>query len=478
MEKEVYRYQKLMSDLEMKIKNGVFRSGDKMPSIRSLHRKMKLSISTVYKSYIELETMGLIEAKPKSGYFVKPKTIPAIPEMIHNKPVVREISFSSMVVSALKDLKNPNMLHFGSSSTSSEFLPVKHLSRIMKGITSEKMKTLISYSFTDGDPELKRQLVLIQLGTMDGITMDNIIVTNGCMEALTLSLMALTKRGDTILIESPVHFGLLQLIHGMGLHIIEVPVHPKTGIDLAIFRQTLEKNHVKACVIMPNFQNPTGSCMPNENKKELVNTAAEFGVVLIEDNLLSELYYGGVRPVSLKKYDTDGSVISCSSFSKTIAPGLRIGWIVTPPAFKHKILSLKAGISVSTPSLNQYILSEFLKSGAYDRFMRGLRNKLKKQTLQIAELVLRHFPKGTRIAMPEGGSLLWIQLDKRIDGLELYKTARKKHISIIPGEVCSSSGQFKHYIRLGCGSVLNRDMEKGIEILGKTICNQTSMFFL
>jgi len=151
---------------------------------------------------------------------------------------------------------------------------------------------------------------------------------------------------------------------------------------------------------------------------------------------------------------------------------------VTPPAFKHKILSLKAGISVSTPSLNQYILSEFLKSGAYDRFMRGLRNKLKKQTLQIAELVLRHFPKGTRIAMPEGGSLLWIQLDKRIDGLELYKTARKKHISIIPGEVCSSSGQFKHYIRLGCGSVLNRDMEKGIEILGKTICNQTSMFFL
>ncbi len=478
MEKQLFRYQKLISELELNINNGTYRAGEKLPSIRALHKKMNVSISTVYKAYIELETMGLVDARPKSGYFVHTKQAMKLPEMVKTKPVVREINFSSIVISALKDLKNPDMLHLGSSTTSSELLPVKHLTRIMKGISADKMKSLISYSLADGDPELKRQLALFLFGTMKGIVPDDIIITNGCMEAIALSLMAITEHGDTILIESPVHFGFLQLIKELELNVVEVPVDPLTGIDLDEFRKLLKKGSIKACLVMSNFQNPTGSLMPDENKKKYVEIAMEYQVPVIEDNLLSELYFDVARPVSLKKYDTSGLVISCSSFSKTIAPGLRVGWVVTPKKYRNKILSLKAGISISSPNLNQYLISEFLKSGAYDRFMRSLRIKLKKQSLLIARAVSLYFPKGTRVSVPQGGSLLWIQLDKKINGIDLYRIARKKHISIIPGEVCTTSGRFKNYIRLGCGSVYNEDTEKGIEILGKSICNETSMFFL
>ena len=469
MEKQIFVYQKLISELELKIENGTYRIGEKLPSIRSLHRKMNVSISTVYKAYVELESMGLVEARPKSGYFINSKPVMELPEMVKNEPVIREINFSSIVIAALKDLNDPNMLHLGSSTTSHELLPVKHLTRIIKKINAEKMKSLISYSLIDGDPELKRQLTLHFIGSMESLNLDDIVITNGCMEALTISLILLAEKGDTILIESPTHFGFLQLLKGLGLNVVEVPVDPLTGIDLDEFQKILNLKKINACLLMSNFQNPTGALMPDENKRKLVTIATEHHVPIIEDNLLSELYYDGIRPSSLKKYDTNNNVISCSSFSKTIAPGFRIGWLVSPKKFKDKILSIKSGISISSPSLNQHILAEFLKSGAYDRFMRNLRGRLKKQSLMIAHAVQQYFPKGTRVSVPKGGSLLWIQLPSQISGMELYKTARKKNISIIPGEVCSSSRRFKNYIRLGCGSVYNQDVEQGIKILGQSI---------
>jgi len=438
---------------------------------------MNVSISTVYKAYVELESMGLIEARPKSGYFINAKPSMESPEMIKNEPVIREINFSSIVVSVLKDLNDPNMIHLGSSTTSHELLPVKHLTRIIKGINAEKMKSLISYSLIDGDPELKRQLALHFIGTMESLDLNDIVITNGCMEALTISLMLLAEKGDTILIESPTHFGFLQLLKELGLNVIESPVDPVNGIDLDEFRKILSLKKVKACLLMSNFQNPTGALMPEENKKNLVKIATDHNIPIIEDNLMSELYYDGIRPGSLKKYDTCSNVISCSSFSKTIAPGLRIGWLVTPKQFRNKILSIKSGISISSPNLNQYIMAEFLKSGAYDRFMRNLRGRLKKQSLLVAHAVQQYFPKGTRVSVPKGGSLLWIQLPGKMNGMELYKIAREKNISIIPGEVCSSSGRFKNYIRLGCGSIFNREMEQGIEVLGKSIRNQATKLF-
>ncbi len=469
MEKQAFVYQKLISELELKIKNRTYKTGEKLPSIRSLHRKMNVSISSVYKAYVELESMGLVEARPKSGYFINDKPSMELPEIVKNESVIREVNFSSIVIATLKDLNDPNMIHLGSSTTSHELLPIKHLTRIIKSISAEKMKSLISYSLTDGDPELKRQLALHCIGSMENLDLDDIVITNGCMEALTISLMLVAEKGDTVLIESPTHFGFLQLLKELGLNVVEVPVDPLTGIDLDEFKKVLRLKKIKASIIMSNFQNPTGALMPDDNKKRLVEIATESGVPVIEDNLLGELYYDTSRPFSLKEYDKQGNVISCSSFSKTIAPGLRVGWLVTPKQFRDKILSIKSGISISSPNLNQHIMAEFLKSGAYNRFMRNLRGKLKKQSLLVSHAVQRYFPKGTRVSAPKGGSLLWIQLPGKINGMDLYKTAREKNISIIPGEVCSNSGRFKNYIRLGCGSLYNKDLEQGIKTLGDSI---------
>ncbi len=469
MNKQNFLYQTLVSDLMQQIKNGTYKIGEKLPSIRALHKKLGVSISTVYKTYIELESMGVVEARPKSGYFVKPGPLLNPPAIVKTLPVIREINFSSIVIAVLKDLNNPDMIQLGSSTTSHELLPVKQLTRITRAVNAQKMKSLISYSMADGNPGMKRQLARLFMGTMGNTARHDIIITSGCMEAVTISLMALAEKNDTILIESPAHFGFLKLLKELGLNIVEAPVDPITGIDLNQFEKIVKSEKITACLVMSNFQNPTGALMPEGNKKEFVKTAAEYNVPVIEDNILSELYYGKTRPSSLKKYDIWDNVISCSSFSKTIAPGLRIGWLAAPEKYRKKILSIKSGISISSSNLNQYIITEFLKSGAYDRFMRTLRNKLRKQIFKVAQAVKKYFPEETRVSMPEGGSLLWIQLPCDVNGIELYKTARKKQISIIPGQVCSGSGKFKNYIRLGCGSLFDKNMEQGIKTLGKSM---------
>jgi len=471
--KKTFRYRHLAEEIEQQIMGGTYQPGERLPSIRKLHRQSGLSISTIYHAYTELETMGLVEARPKSGYYVNPVALQTL-KVPHFKKLSyppKKVKLSSMINSVISAISNPHLLSFGSTVTDSALLPFKFFSRTIKDLSHTELKSMISYSLSEGFLELRRQITLRTVGVMDDITPDDVIITNGCMEAVALSLLAVTRPGDTVAIETPTNFGFLQLLKELGLMVIEVPTDPRFGVDLDELEKIFARNSIKVCLLVPNFHNPLGAMMPEDHKKRLVEMIHEFEVPLIEDSISSELYFGNKRPVPLKAFDRQDLVITCSSFSKTLAPGLRIGWVLPGSRLKERIQNLKAAISVTTSTLDQFLISQFLASGGYERHLRRLRNSLKKQIIRTAFSIQQHFPPDTRLAIPTGGTLLWVQLTPKVDGLKVYQKALDENIAIIPGVVCSNHRQFKNFIQISCGAPFTSREEKGIKTLGKIVRN-------
>jgi DNA-binding transcriptional MocR family regulator len=470
-DKKIFRYRHLAEEIEEKIMNGTYHPGERLPSIRKLHKQSNLSISTIYHAYMELESMGLVEARPKSGYFVNPVALQNLeaPRFKKSSFPPKKVKLSAMMNSVISAISNPYLLPLGSTVVDSGLMPFKHLSRILKDLSHHDLKSMISYSLSEGLPELRRQIALRTVGVLDGIGPEDIIITNGCMEAVALSMRAIARPGDTIAVETPTNFGFLQLLQELGLLVVEVPADPRYGVDLDELENIFRKNRIKACLLIPNFHNPLGALMPDDHKIRLVQLINEYEIFVIEDDISSELYFGRKRPMPLKSFDQRDLVITCSSFSKTLAPGLRIGWVVPGKRLMEKIQNLKAATTVSTSTLDQYMISQYLAEGAYGRHLRRLRNTLKKQVFRTAWAIQKHFPSGTRLAIPDGGTLLWVELPSQVAGLEVYRRALDHHIAIIPGVVCSNSRQFKNFIQISCGTPFTEDMERGIVRLGEIV---------
>lgn len=470
-----FLYKKLATEIEKKIHSGAYRAGDRLPSIRHLQKKLNLSLSTVYQAYIELETLGLVEARPKSGYFVKPVGLHQLPAPSYSKRPVkpRKVELTSIVNSVIAAAQNPELTHFGSSALSPDILPFKSFHRILKNITGRDMKGLLTYSLAEGDFHLRQQMARRLLGLVEGIGPEDIIITHGCTEAIALSLQAVASPGDVVAIESPTHFGFLQLLDALGYLAVEVPTNPQTGVDLDAFEKMLLRQPIKACIFMPNFHNPSGALMPDENKERLAGLLGHHRIPVIEDDIYGELYYGKQRPSLLGSFDSEGLVITCSSFSKVVAPGFRVGWTIPGDRYKEKIQKLRAGVSISVSTLDQYLLTQLLAESGYERYLRILRNNIKRQVYQTASAIQTYFPDGIKLALPKGGNLLWVELPRQVDSLEVYNRALDNNISIVPGWACSLAKQYRNYIRMGCGSPFTPETEKAIKTLG-TIISQVS----
>ncbi len=473
MDKNVdgYLYKQLAAEIEGKIHQGVFQAGDRLPSIRNLHKKLHLSLTTVYHAYVELETLGLIDAKPKSGYYVKPARLDRIPVPAYHRKRTnpKEVRMISMVNSVVAAANNPDLIPLGASTLSPELLPVKHFTKILKSINTRDMKGMLTYALTEGDLKLRRRLAAKSLGVLDGTGPEDIIITNGCVEAVNLCLQALVKRGDVVVIESPTYFGFLQMLKKMGALVIEAPTDPRYGVDLEELEKILKQTNVRACLFMPNFHNPLGALMPDDHKRELVKMLNRHEVPVIEDDIYAELHFKSKRPTLLKSFDRKDLVLTCSSFSKALAPGMRIGWAAPGKRFREKVRELKAGYSISSSSIEQYIMAAFLTEGHYDRCMRSIRSAVKKQVIDVVSTIQKLFPPGIRLAVPQGGPLLWVQLPPKVDSMDLYYRAMENNVSIVPGTAFTSSRRFRNFIRISCGNPFDEKIEKGIKTLGRLV---------
>ncbi len=464
-----FRYAALADEIQENIMNGSFRAGEKLPSLRKLHKQLGLSVSTIHQAYIELEKRGRVEAREKSGFFVRalarnPLPSPA-PQPEKSRP--SRVNINALAETILADLQAGDMMQLGAAVASPELMPVKQLARMIKTMSaSELQSTLATYDLCQGSPELRNALAKRMLGHASLTQPDDIVTANGCLEAVSLCLRAVANPGDTILVESPVFHCFLQLIEDLNLYVLEMPACPQQGMNPDLFEETVKENRIRACLLNTNFQNPLGSVIPRHHKKAILDVADRHDIPIIEDDIYGDLYFGDHRPSTFKSLDTRGSVLYCGSFSKTLAPGLRAGWAV-PGRFLDKVLRLKLNTHLACPNINHRAAARFLESGAYDRHLRRLRNQLKNQCSAMALAVSSHFPADTRITFPRGGMFIWVEMNPGMDTMELFHRAREHQISILPGRLCATSDRFKHCFRLNCGIQWHRRLEQAVVLLGR-----------
>ena len=460
-------YEAVARDVSSMIGDGTLLAGERVPSVRELSRQRCLSISTVVQAYHLLEDRGLIEARPRSGYFVRAQEGRTEEPSVSKPPrAPQTVDMYSIVSRVMEMQRQPHRVRFGMAVPDAATLPTRRLQRIISSLARRRPEWIANYSFPPGEEELRRQIALYARGWGVRLTADDIIVTNGCMEALNLALRSIAVPGDAIALESPTYFGLLQLIESFGMKALEIPTDPRTGISLEALEAAIERGRVNACLLVPTVSNPLGSTMPDANKKRLVQLLAKHDIPLIEDAVYAALHYGATEPYAAKAYDHKGNVMLCSSFSKTLSPGFRIGWIA--PGKRYEVVkNLKFVSSIGVPELLQSAVAEFLASGGYHRYLRKLRRTIGEQVVRYSNAVTRHFPAGTRLSRPSGGYVLWVEMPEGVDSIELQAQALKHGIGVSSGAIYSATPRYRNCLRLNCGVQWSRESEAAIALLGE-----------
>jgi len=452
------------------IEHGTLRPGERVPSVRKLSEQEEVSIATVMQAYRVLENKGLIEARPQSGYYVKARLWQAPAEPEKSEPALRatRVSTSDLVMRFMQAARDPTLVGFGAALPSQLLLPTRQLCRTMAAVGRRSPQLANRYDVAPGAHELRVQIARRAMGTGCTLAPDDIVITCGCQEALYLALRAVAGPGDTIAIESPTYFGVVQIIGSLGLKACEIPTFPRHGICLDELEKRLDCCRIKACLFMLNYSNPLGSCMPDAKKARLVEILARRNIPLIEDDMYGELAFAPERPKVAKAFDRGGQVMLCSSFCKTLAPGYRVGWIV-PGRYRDQVQHLKYVTSVGTATLPQLAIADFLANGGFDHHLRRLRRVYAEQLERVTHAITKYFPKGTRVTRPAGGYVLWVELPRQIDSIELFDRALAEKISVAPGPIFSPKEQFRNFIRLNCGAPWSQAIDQALLKLGQVI---------
>ncbi|MCP4023836.1 MAG: PLP-dependent aminotransferase family protein [Desulfobacteraceae bacterium] len=465
-------YETVAENVSHLIDQGTFKAGDKVPSLRNLSRLMKVSINTAKEAYAYLEDRRVIEARPQSGYYVCGCLcdIPREPDIKKAQFNPSTVSTSELVTHIMRDSLDPNLVQFGAAIPDPELLPAKKLNRMLSSEARRHQSESVEYSIPPGCLKLRKQIAKRMLHCGCSLSPDEIVITNGGTEAIFLALKSICKRGDTLAIESPVYFSFLQMIQELGLKALEIPSSPREGISIDALKYALNQQKVQACLVISNFSNPLGGKIPDAKKKLLVNLLDQHGIPLIEDDVHGDLSYNNDRPSVAKSYDQNNNVLFCSSFSKTLAPGYRVGWVV-PGKFQARVERLKMIYSIGSASPTQLAVAEFLANGGYSRHLRSICRIYEKKVVMMGEAIGRFFPEGTCVTRPKGGFVLWVQLPKSVNSRRLYGEAKKFGISIAPGSIFSTTDHFNNYIRLNA-AFWSKKNQWAVETLGKIILKQ------
>jgi DNA-binding transcriptional MocR family regulator len=463
-------YEQLVEELTRSVAAGVLRPGDRMPSVRELTRARAVSPGTVLQAYGVLEDQGIIEARPRSGYYVAARGRGAVPVPEMRAPSGRStaVNVSELVFEVLDAIRSRSVLPFGSAFPSPELFPFKALSQAFAAAARSFDPWQAATDLSPGNRDLRRLVARRSLEAGCLLEPDDIVITCGALEALNLCLEVCTQPGDLVAIESPAFYAALQAIEARGLRAVEIATEPARGVDLKALAQALERHPIKACWFMTSFQNPLGSLMTEDKKRALVALLARHDVALIEDDVYAELYLEGVRPRPAKAFDRGGRVLHCSSFSKQLAPGFRIGW-VAPGRYADRVRrrQLTSTLGASVPA--QLAIVEYLKHGGYERHLRKLRSALAAQQAAMLEAIRRYFPAGTRVTRPSGGYFVWLELPQGTDSLAVYRRAMEAGISVSPGPMFSAVRGFGNCLRLNYGHPWSARLEQGMRNLSRLV---------
>ena len=465
-------YHDIASKISTHIDNGIFQPGTRLPGVRRLSEQFGVSISTIVQAQRQLENRGLLEARPRSGYYIsaRPWLKPQLPTLSQPDLQPTPVTGQELVIQLAQYANQPEVIQLGAAVPAVSFMPIRAFQRSLGKIVRQYGHRAANYAFPPGLPELQQQIARRMCLSGSAVKADQILITNGCQEALSLALQSVAQAGDIIAIESPTFYGLLQVIESLGMKALEIPTDPQHGISLPALELALEQWPVKACVLIPNFSNPLGSLMPDSHKQQLVKLARRHQLVLIEDDIYADLGFSGERPRSLLSFETNpaqGHIIYCSSFSKTIAQGLRIGWMVAPKHYLQRAEYLKYVTNLAAPTLPQLALADFLAHGGYERYLRQVRSQYLRQVQLFTHALSKYFPPSTRVTQPKGGFVLWVELASRVDTLQLTQHALQQNISIAPGQIFSATPKYRNCLRLSCAQPWSAELERALITLGR-----------
>lgn len=467
-----FQYIDIANRIEALINNDTYPLGEKLPSLRTVSDHFKVSVGTSMKAYSLLTDKGLLAAREKSGYVAlrKSGSHGHLPEATTVAPAVKDVTVSRIMNKMPVDggPHPPGYISFFNASLETHMIPFNAIRRSIQKASRDLTGAHLQYESTYGNVLLREQIARLSFYWDGALAADDIIVTNGTLEGLSLCLRAVTNPGDTVVVESPCYYGVLQCLEQLKLKVIELPCDSEEGISLQQLEDIVATFDIAACLFTSNFNNPNGVVLSPEKKQFIAAFARKHQLPVIEDDVYGELYFGTTRPATIKTYDKHGWVLLCSSFSKTVASGYRIGWCA-PGRFTEKVAQLKATTNIATASILQLSMAELLSTGTYLRHLRKLRPMLHKQVLLTTQYIEKYFPADTRISHPEGGIVLWVELSKHIDALKLQKEALEHNINFAPGPLFSSTGGFRNYIRISCNKSWNKRTEQAIKKLGSLI---------
>lgn len=459
-------YVRLADTIAAQIAEGVYPPGGRIPSVRRLREQHGVSLTTTVEACRLLEARGLVRSKPRSGYFVE-----RVARAEGLEPAPPTASMRTRRIDAALSLKlnlgigNPQRPTLGAAVQGPELMAIPTLNRLIGQAFRTQPTVCHSYDAPPGSPALRRAVAQHGLDAGYAASPDDIVVTSGAKEAVYLSIRAVTHPGDTVAIESPAYYALLEVCASLELRVVEVPAHPRTGIDLDALAKVLARQRIAAVALVSNFSNPSGSCMADDDKRALVELIDTHDVPLVEDDVYGDLVFEGRRPKAVKAFDTRGSVLYCGSFSKTVSPGLRVGWAV-PGRYQNEFEHLKLVVNQASPTAPQVAMAAFVESGGFERHLRRVRKLYAEQMRQMIEAVDRVFPDGTRHTDPRGGHVLWIQVPG-LDALDLYERAVERGIHIAPGPLFSASGGFRDHFRLNTGFPWTEQIDVQVTTLGE-----------
>jgi DNA-binding transcriptional MocR family regulator len=471
-----YRYEQLADLIVGTIDNGTLAPGMRLPSVRAISEQYGISISTVLQAYRSLEDRGVLVARPQSGFYVATThgATLALPSTSRLRSRASTVSIGGAVAALLEHASNSALVPLGCAVPDAALLQSHRLDLALARAARQHGAHHNVYGAPRGDPQLRREISRRAMRIGHALSPDDMIITSGCTEAVTLALTSVAKPGDTIAVESPTYFGLLHTLEVLGMKALELPTDPTSGVNVDALARLLDTARVAACILSSSFSNPLGSLMPEAQKRQLLALLAQRGVPLIEDDVYGEIHFTRERPKSFIALGGGANTIYCSSFSKSLAPGYRVGWIV-PGAFSQQVMDRKLAFTLCSPVLPQVALADFLASGAYDSHMRRLRRLLEENLLRLTRSIEASFPAETRVSRPAGGFALWVELPRRFDSRALFDDALEHGICFAPGDIFSASRRFRNCLRLSAGSTWSERIDKGVRRLGELARTQLSM---
>lgn len=466
--KNEFLYVDISNNIAKLIRNEVLKPGDRLPSVRMLCQEHNISMNTAKRIFLELEAQSLIESKPQSGYFVSRSSYRKLPlpEVSRPSQVSNNKEPEELIRKVYANIGKTDLTLFSVGAPAAELLPLTKLNKEIIHATRELKGSGTAYEQLQGNEKLRRMIATRAMYWGGSLHENDLVTTAGGMNALSFCMMALGKPGDTIAMESPCYPGTLQLARSLGLKVLELPTHPATGIEIDALKKAIPK--INLCLLVPNFNTPLGSCMPDEHKKEVVKLLAKHHIPLIEDDIYGDLYFGTQRPKCCKAFDKEGTVLWCSSVSKTLAPGYRAGW-VAPGRYKEQILKLKLVHAISSSTLIQEAVANFLKSSRYENHLHKLRQTLHSNYQHYIQAIAEYFPEDTKTSRPQGGLALWVEFNKTVNTTELFDRALKQKISIAPGRMFTLQDQFENCMRLSIGFPWSEEVKYKLKLLGRLV---------